>query len=392
MKILGILLIILSISLIAMSVGHEYVEDLVTASTLTVPQTQFEVTPGSKVVISYSEYSTWDGMYWNFNLDELRGTGLDLWSPKVWIGYHETYHGSFTFNAPNDPGTYTYRLKPYMYKDGTQIGHTYKTIYVTVAELQPATYTLTVNTIDSNSNPLSNVEVSINTGVIGTTGSTGIVTKTDLFGTYTVTGTKEDYTSDSDSVSLTADRTVTLQLTPIGVATPTATPTATETATPPPTTEPTTVPTNGVTETPTPDITVPEPVSTPITYTFTVETLDNSDPQEPIPDVKVMINGNTYYTNSIGKVSHAANPGDTLNVVITKEGYNTFEKTYTITSDTLVKVTLPSSGGDFFLDLNLKESNPFYDNEGLFGVMPVWVAITSVLLFVSGIYLIRRGG
>ena len=378
MKILGIILIILSISLIALSVGHEYVEDLQIASTLTVPQTQFEVTPGSKVVISYSEYSTWDGMYWNFNLDEFRGTGLDLWSPKVWIGYHETYHGTFTFNAPNDPGTYTYRLKPYMYKDGTQIGHSYKTIYVTVAELQPSTYTLTVNTVDSNSNPLSNVEVSINTGVIGTTSSSGIVTKTDLSGTYTITGTKEDYTSDTASVSMTADRTITLQLTPIVVATPTPTP------------EPTPEPTNGVIETPTPDITIPEPVSTPITYTFTVETLDNNDPQEPITDVKVMINGNTYYTNSIGKVSHTANPGDTLNVVITKEGYNTFEKTYSITSDTLVKVTLPTSGGDFFLDLNLKESNPFYDNEGLFEVMPIWVAITSLSLLIAGVYILRR--
>ena len=380
MKILGILLIILSVSLIALSVGHGYVEDLELASTLTVPSEALEVTPGSKVVINFNEYSTWNVLQWNFHLDQIGGEQLELWTPKVWIDYHETYYGTFTFTAPTDPGTRTYRITPYMYKDGNPIKHSYKTVYVKVVEPQPETYTLTVNAIDSNSNPLSNVEISINTGVIGTTSSTGTITKTDLSGSYTVTGTKEGYNSDSTSASMTADKTVTLQLNPIVVATPTEIPTPT----------PTEEPTNGVTETPTPDISAPAPISTPTTYKFTVETLDNSDPQEPIPDVKVMINGNSYYTNSIGKVSHIANPGDTLDMVITKEGYNTFEKTYTVTSDTLVKVTLPSSGGDFFLDLNLKESNPFYDNEGLFGVMPVWVAITSVVLLIAGIYILRK--
>lgn len=358
-----------------MSIGHEYVEDLELA-TLTVPQTEFEVTPGSKVVINFNMYSSWDTMQWNFNLDQQGDEQLDLWSPKVWIAYGDTYHGSFTFNAPTTEGTRTYRLKPYFYMDGKQVGNPYKLVYVTVVPSQPETYDLTVKTLDEDSNQLSGVEVSLSTGIIGTSDSTGTVIERDLSGTYIVTGTKEGYNSDTDSVSMTTDRTVLLHLTTIFVATPTV--------------EPTEEPTNGVTETPTTSISTPAPISTPTTYKFTVETLDNNDPQKPISDVKVMINGNSYYTNSVGKVSHIANPGDTLDVVITKEGYNTFEKTYTITSDTLVKVTLPASGGDFFLDLDLKEDNPFYDPEGIFGVIPVWVAITSILLLVSGIYLLRK--
>lgn len=389
-KSVGALLILISVLMISASFGHQYVEELSAASTLTVPETQFEVTPGSKVVINFNEYSTWGTLQWNFNLDQIGDEQLDLWSPKVWIDYHETYYGSFTFTAPSTEGTRTYRLKPYMYKDGTQIGHSYKTIYVTVAEAQPVTYDLTVKTLDADSNQLPGVEVSINTGVIGTSDSTGTVTETDLSGSYTVTGTKEGYNSDSASASMTEDRTVTLYLAVVEEPTSEPTPDPTDTpainGTPEPTEEPTATP-------------VPpsggggssggaEPV--PVVYTFTIEMLDNNDPQVAIEDVKVMINGEAYYSDTSGKVMHIASPGDTLDVVITKEGYNTFQKSYTVTSDTLIKVTLPASGGDFFLDFNLAESNPFYDSHGLLGVMPIWVASVSALLLGGGVYLLRK--
>jgi len=388
-KSLGALLILISVLLLGLSFGHEYVEDLAAASALTVPQTEFEVTPGSKVVINFNEYSTWGRLQWNFHLDQMGGEQLDLWTPKVWIDYHETYYGSFTFTAPSSEGKRSYRLKPYMYKDGRQIGHSYKMVYVTVAEPQPETYTLTVNVLDENSNPISGAEVSINTGVIGTTDSQGTVVKEDLIGSYTVTATKDGYNPGTGSASMTADRTVELQLSPVVAATesPTATPTP---------------PTDG-TETPTPDDTPvdptdtypPEPLPTvtiaaPTTYNFIIELIDSSDPPEPIPDVKIVINEKSYLSDSRGKVTYSSYPGEKVTVVITKEGYNTFTKSYVITTDTVVKITLSDSGGDFFLDMDLTEDNPFYDNEGLFGVVPVWVATVSVLLLITGIYLIRK--
>ena len=285
-----------------------------------------------------------------------------------------------------------------MYKDGNQIGHPYKTVYVTVAEPQPTTYDLTVKTLDTDSNQLPGVEVSINTGVIGISDSTGTVTKSDLSGSYTVTGTKEDYNSDSTSVSMTEDRTVTLYLAVVEEPTPDPTPDATPDETPTPDGTPdinaTPDPTEEPTATPVPPSggggAAPTPAPTPVVYAFTIEMLDNNDPQAPIEDVKVMINGQAYYSDTSGKVVHIASPGDTLDVVITKEGYNTFQKSYTVTSDTLIKVTLPASGGDFFLDFSLADDNPFYDPHGLFGVLPVWVAAISALLLIAGIYLLRK--
>ena len=386
-KSVGALLILLSVLMITMSFGHQYIEELSAASALTLPQDRFEVTPGSKVVVNFDMYSSWGTMPWNFNLDQMGDEQLDLWTPKVTIAYGETYHGSFTFNAPTTEGVRSYRLKPYFYRDGSQVGNPYKMVYVTVAKPQPVTYDLTVKTLDTNSNQLSGVEVSINTGVIGTSDSTGTVTKSDLLGSYTVTGTKDGYTSDSTSASMTADRTVTLRLAPVEEPTPepTSTPTPDDA---PDGEEP--IPT----ETPAPlddDYTpIPTPIPTPVVYRFTVELLDSSDPPAPIEDVKVMINGKPYYSDLSGKVVHIANPGDTLDVVITKEGYNTFQKSYTITTDMLIKITLPASGGNFFLDSNLAEDNPFYDPHGLLGVMPVWVASVSVLLLIAGAYLLRK--
>ena len=394
-KSLGALLILISILMITMSFGHQYVEELSAASSLTVEQSKFEVTPGSRVVINFDMYSSWGTMPWNFNLDQMGDEQLDLWTPKVTIAYGETYHGSFTFNAPTTEGVRSYRLKPYFYRGGSQVGNPYEMIYITVAEPQPVTYDLTVKTLDTNSEQLPGVEVSINTGVIGTSDSTGTVTKPELLGSFTVTGTKEGYTSDSTSVSMTADRTVTLRLAstaePIVDDTPDETPTPDDT--------PTEVPTSPTGEplptTPPPSldddyVPPPTPVPTPVTYRFTVEMLDSSDPPAPIEDVKVMINGKPYYSDISGKVMHISSPGDTLDVVITKEGYNTFQKSYTITSDTLIKVTLPASGGDFFLDFSLADDNPFYDPHGLFGVLPVWVAAISGLLLIAGIYLLRK--
>ena len=388
-KSLGALLILISLLLLSMSFGHEYVGELMTASTLTVPQDTFEVTPNSQVVISYNEYSTWGTLQWNFNLySDLFAIDVDLWSPKVWIDYHETYYGSFTIIAPDTPGTYTYYLKPYMYKDGTQIGHSHRKITITVIEAQPTTYTLTVNTIDENSIPLPDAEVSINTGVIGTTDSSGTVTKSDLtIGPWTVTATKEGYNSDSDSVSMTADKTVVLCLTLIEEPTPDPT----EEPTPDPTEEPTL----DSTEEPTPDPTedtkdVSNDLTPPITYNFVIEMLDNSDPQKPIEDAKIIIDGKVYYSDSSGKVLHLTKPGETITVVITKEGYNNFRKVYTVTSNTVVKITLIPSGGNFFLDLDLEEDNPFYDPHGIFNTIPIWMAIFSPLLFFVGIYLIKK--
>ena len=385
-KSLGALLILVSILMVTMSFGHQYVEELSAASALTVEQTDFEVTPGSRVVINFDMYSSWGTMEWNFNLDQQGDEQLDLWTPKVTIAYAETYHGSFTFNAPTTEGVRSYRLKPYFYRGGSQVGNPYEMIYITVAEPQPVTYDLTVKTLDTNSEQLPGVEVSINTGVIGTSDSTGTVTKPELLGSFTVTGTKEGYTSDSTSVSMTADRTVSLRLAPVEEPAPDATPTPD--ATPiPDGEEPVT------TETPYPDddyIAPPTPVPTVVRYTFTIEMLDNNDPQEAIEDVKVMINGKAYYSDASGKVRYISSPGDTLDVVITKEGYNTFQKSYTVTSDTLIKVTLPASGGDFFLDFSLADDNPFYDPHGLFGVMPYSVAAISAILLIAGVYLLRK--
>ncbi|MCK4665857.1 carboxypeptidase regulatory-like domain-containing protein [Candidatus Dependentiae bacterium] len=377
-KSLGILLILISLLLVSMSFGHEYVNELITASTLTITPSAMEVTPGSTVVLNYEFTSSWGTRLWNFNLE---GGGYDSWSPKVTLNYGEPYYNSFSVTAPSSPGIVTYEIKPYFYvfyqgKDRV-VGNPSQKVTITVAEPEVFEYDLTVIVIDSNSNPLPDAEVLINTGVIGVSDSSGTVIKQDLSGSYTVTATKEGYHSDSASVSMTADKTVTLQLIS--------------------TTEPTPEPTGEPGETPTPIATLPNgepisitPVPTPVKYKFVVEMLDNSDPQEPIPDVKIMINGRTHYSDAEGKVTYVSDPGEALSIVITKDGYNTFKKSYVITSNTVVKITLAPSGGDFFLDLDLKEDNPFYDPEGLFNVMPTWVAVSAALFFITGTFLLMK--
>ncbi|MCK5014366.1 MAG: hypothetical protein KAS66_11160, partial [Candidatus Omnitrophica bacterium] len=89
-KSVGALLILLSVLMITMSFGHQYIEELSAASALTLPQDRFEVTPGSKVVVNFDMYSSWGTMPWNFNLDQMGDEQLDLWTPKVTIAYGET--------------------------------------------------------------------------------------------------------------------------------------------------------------------------------------------------------------------------------------------------------------------------------------------------------------
>ena len=401
-KSLGALLILISVLLLGLSFGHEYVEELTAASTFTIPQTEFEVAPGSKVVINFNEYSTWGTLQWNFHLDQIGDEQLDLWSPKVWIDYHETYYGSFTFTAPITEGKRTYKIKPYMYKDGTQIGHAYKMVYVTVVKPQPETYTLTVNILDENSNPIPGAEISINTGVIGTTDSQGTVIKEELIGSFTVTATKDGYTPNSGSASMTADRTVVLQLSSVVIPTDTPEPEPDATDTPVPEADGTPDPDATDTPIPDPDATIdptdptdiyPLPtaiIKAPAVYDFTIELLDSSETPQPIPNVKVVINEDSYLSDSSGKVTYGAYPGEKVTIVITKEGYNTFTKSYVITTPTIIKISLSDSGGDFFLDLDLTENNPFYDNEGLFGVVPYGVAAISVTFLIAGVYLFMK--
>lgn len=436
---LGILLIILAVTLPVLSFGHQYVEDLMTASTLTVTQDRFEVTPNSEVVISYNEYSTWGTLQWNFNL---YGNGIDLWSPKVWIDYHETYYGSFTITAPDTPGTYEYKLKPYMYKDGTQIGHSYQKVYITVTDPQPTTYTLTVTTKDDTGTSLPNVDISLNDGPSATTDQYGALTISDLEGTYTVTGTKDGYESDSETVSMTQDQSITLTLSKLLIVCPTvydpvcgvdgktySNSCYAEAASvevdyegecllidPLPidcqtlwwydnehqycqekefcgsymyyglntfsTEEECKISLN---------LTTPTPTATlPIITTYAVSFEFKDKDLNPIENVKVIINNYEHFTNSDGIVSFDVQKGTKLDIIALKEGYNRFENSYTVNSDLIVKVQMADSGGNFFLNLNLKEYNPFYDPEGLFGVMPYSVVIMSILFFIGGIFMLKR--
>ena len=387
-KSLGALLILISLLLVSMSFGHEHMGELMAAE-LTISKSSYEVTPGSTIVVNFDFFETFGARDYCV---EIEGNGVFVTTGRIPLAYNEIYSGSLSFTAPTTPGIYTYYTHTYMYATHPKTGAETKVefasdelpITITVAELEILTYTLTVNTIDENSIPLPDAEVSINTGVIGTTDSSGTVTKSDLtIGPWTVTATKEGYNSDSDSVSMTADKTVTLQLVPIeGEPTP----------------EPTGEPTEWPTGEPTPIATLPngepsiptDPLLTPVKYKFVVEMLDNSIPQEPIPDVKIMINGRTHYSDLKGKVIYVSDLGEALDVVITKDGYNTFKKSYVVTSNTVVKITLAPSGGDYFLDLDLGGDNPFYDPEGLFNVMPTWVAVSATLFFIAGICLILK--
>lgn len=77
-------------------------------------------------------------------------------------------------------------------------------------------------------------------------------------------------------------------------------------------------------------------------------------------------------------------------MVITKEGYNGFQNTYDVASDIKVKVTLLPSQGSFFFDLNIANENPFYDPNGLYGVMPPWVLALSGLSTMGRVFLFTR--
>lgn len=381
-KSLGALLILISLLLIFMSFGHEYIEELAPAE-LTIHDSSYKVTPGSEIVVSFDFFETFGTRPYSIQIE---GNGVDVSTPQITLDYREVYSGSLSFTAPTTPGSYTYYTHTYMYASHpttgalTEVEFAYDELPITVitAEAEVPTYNLTVKVIDENSNLLPGTEISINTGVIGTTDSSGTIMKSNLTaGPWTATATKEDYSSDSVSVLMTSDKIVTLQLILIEEPDPT----------PDPTGEPTPTPTGNFIDY---IEDIPSDLTLPITYKFTIEMLDSNNPPNPIENAKIMIDGKAYYTDSSGKVLHITKPGETITVVVTKEGYNNFQKTYMITSNTVVKVTLIDSGGDYFLDLDIKEDNPFYDPHGILGVVPIWVAISSLLFFFAGVYLIRK--
>ncbi|MCK4665856.1 carboxypeptidase regulatory-like domain-containing protein [Candidatus Dependentiae bacterium] len=373
-KSLGALLILISILLLSMSFGHEYIEEL-TPAELTIRDSSYKVTPGSEIVVSFDFFETFGTRPYSIQIE---GNGVDVSTPQITLDYREVYSGSLSFTAPTTPGSYTYYTHTYMYASHpttgalTEVEFAYDKLPITVitAEAEVPTCDLTVKVIDENSNALAGAEVSINTGVIGTTDSSGTVMKSNLTaGPWTVTATKEDFSSDSVSVTMTADKVVTLQLTLIEE--------------PDPTPEPTEDFADHIED-------IPSDSTLSVTYKFTIEMFDSNNPPNPIENAKIMIDGKAYYTDSSGKVLHITKPGETITVVVTKEGYNNFQKAYTVTSNTVVKVTLIPSGGDFFFNLDVREDNPFYDPHGVLSVVPIWIVISSLLFFFAGVYLAKK--
>jgi len=358
MVILGLLMPVLS-----------FTSGTISPAEITLEKSSFTVDTNSNVVVNFDFYETFStGLY----TIAITGNGVSVVTPAVELAYREIYHGSLSFTAPGTANTYLYTLRTY--RNNSEITYDKRTISVIVTDSTPTTYTLITNVQDDNGQALSGAEVSINTGVIGTTGATGIVTKSDLIGSYTVTATKSDYNSDSASVNMIQDQTVTLTLEKVVTPVITSMPTVGPTGTP-------------VSDNVTPSVT---PAPTAVIYVFVVEVLDTNDPQEPISNAKVNINGEVYSTNVMGMNSILVNPGEKLGVVITKDGYNTFEKSYTVESDTKVKVTLSESGGEFFLNLDLTSENPFYDPEGILGAIPNMIAVMSVLMIGVGVVLFTR--
>ena len=463
MKILAVLLVIIGLILPALS----FTSGTLMPAELSLTQSTFNVDTGSTVVIDYNFYETYSTRDYEI---ELEGVGNDLFltSGKVNLAYNQHYYGTFTFTAPSTPGVYTYKTHTYMWANHpttgvltkVEFGYDVKTITVTTSTPPPPTYTLTVNAEDENNQRLPGVEVSINTGVIGTTDSFGIVIEPDLIGSYTVTGTKLSYNSDSTTVNMIQDQTVLLTLvyipptynltieiedenadllsgveialngnvigisdiygtitetdlsgtytitatkagynsavlnvdvtedqtselvlTLIATPTPTPDPNATANVTPTPTTTPYVSPPSGGSSSSSSDD--DDPVL--ILYTLNIELLDSE--QKPIEDAKIMINGDEYYSDSDGLMSESMSPGEQISVIITKDGYNTFENSYTIDENTALKITLPDSGGEFFFNLDLIDDNPFYDPDGLFGTIPYSIVIISALLISAGIIL-----
>lgn len=460
MKILAVLLVLMGLMLPALS----FTSETLMPAELSLTQSTFNVDTGSTVVINYDFYETYSTRDYEI---ELEGVGNDLFltSGKVNLAYNQHYYGTFTFTAPSTPGVYTYRTHTYMWANHpttgvltkVEFGYDVKTITITTSTPPPPTYTLSVNVQDENNQALPGVEVSINTGVIGTTDLFGIVIEPDLIGSYTVTGTKLSYNPDSTTVNMIQDQTVLLilvyipptynltieiedenteplsgveialngnvigtsdiygtitetdlsgtytitatkagynsavlnvdvtedqtselVLTLIATPTPTPDPNATANATATPYVSP---PSGGSSSSSSSDDDDPAP----IVYTLSIELLDGE--QKPIEDAKIMINGDEYYSDNDGLMSESMSPGEQITVVITKDGYNTFENSYTIDENTALKITLPDSGGEFFFNLDLIDNNPFYDPDGLFGAIPYSIVIISALLISVGIIL-----
>ena len=355
----------IGILLLLLSFGHNYTGELFEASTLAISPSESTVEPGSTIVLNYEFVSSWGTREWSF---ELTGSGQNQETPRVTLAYGQPYHNSFRFSAPTTEGTYTYKIIAYFHVPGhipTKAER--ETIQITVKKTEPESHTLTVIVQDSNGNPVSNAEVSINSGAIGYTDASGMISKSDLTGSYTVLATKEGYTSDTKSVSMTSDITTTLTLTqsaPVEEGTPSPTP---------------------VDEPIEDDIPLPD-VLPPTKYTIVFEFLDEGN---PVDSVKTVINGNTMFSNPEGKVSIRIDPGTSVQVVATKEGYNRFEKTYTGLTDTLIKINMAASTSGNFLNFDVSEDNPFYDPNGLFGIVPYWLAIGSTIIIIAGIFRLR---
>lgn len=513
-KVLAVIFMVVSIIMPALSFAGADLPGIETGELFLTSATGFSVDQDSPVVVNFYYINTWGtDVSVSYGAVCYDGSGIVAKTiSKTPAPYQVSLSNSYTFNAPSTSGSHNARIVWTEYITHPTYGTTTYTATTNIpftvnTPPPPATYTLSTTVHNVASVPIYGADISLDSGSIGNTNSDGVFSTVLETGTYNIIVTKEGYNSNSESVTLTADESITITLTEVdlcigvvcedycvgtslyttgtclsgmcdydvqlnspdcgyidpcldvtcedycdgntsyfnaecingicyydtqynsedcGYIEPTGTPdpdscedvtcedycdgntsyfngmcidgecnydTESNSATcgysaptPAPTEAPDTPPSSS-----SDDDDVVTPIEAPST-TYDLFLTFKAEDETPLIDVETMVNGVIYESGADGNSTILVTKDTSINIVSTKDGYNRFQQEVEMDSDKSFVVTMSPSIDGFFTNLGFEgfNGNPFYDPNGLFGQLPIFIAIGSIISMGAGIFLFTR--
>lgn len=222
-KVLAVIFMVVSILMPALSFAGADLPGVEKADLYLTSPTGFEVDQESPVTVNFYYKNTWGTSvsvsYGALCYDASGNVAKTI--SKTSAPNQVQLSNSYTFTAPSTAGSYNARIVWTEYIThptyGTSTYQATTNIPFTVTGPPPIEYyTLTAFITDENDAPLTSADVTINSGSIGTTNTGGIVVSGPTeSGSYTVAATKEGYNSNSQSVVLDSDKSITIKLTEV---------------------------------------------------------------------------------------------------------------------------------------------------------------------------------